>query len=357
MDSTAIRLRDPSGEYWAQLVDLALTPAHLVPVFVERLGLPANLNYELVEESADRSLYPDRSLIEADIGAGSTLVIRPVRDSVLIAFLRALYDEAADKAKDELWDIVMERLQTIYRLDPQYPDSQQLWRRVASSGTKASTAAPKPSSVPGTQPSAGPGQAPPISSGQPKRSTPSVPKTTVSSAGRSVFARLFFLLIIVVIGGGILIYAEIIPEPDWLPDWFPRRTAEAATTTINGVEVGTGDVRVTLTWDNAADIDLHVTDPRGEEIYFGNPQSASGGRLDVDANGLCADDPAVENVFWPTGRAPVGTYNVAVERFRSCGAGSTRYEVAVYVDGTLVDRHTGTLTDSQSIATLPSFRR
>lgn len=259
-------------------------------------------------------------------------------------------------AKDELWDMVRERLETLYRLDPQYPDSQQLWRRLASSGAKTGSTAAKPSGVPGTQPNTGGGAAAPKSSAQPKRTAASAPKTTVSRAGRSVFGRLFLLLVIVVIGGGILIYAEIVPELDWLPDWFPRQAA-AATTTINGVEVGTGDVRVTLTWDNAADIDLHVTDPRGEEIYFFNPQSASGGRLDVDANGLCTGDPAVENVFWPTGQAPVGTYDISVIRYQSCGAGSTRYEVAVYVDGALVDRHTGTLSGDQQEARLPSFRR
>src|SRR5207237_4273195 len=43
----------------------------------------------------------------------------------------------------------------------------------------------------------------------------------------------------------------------------------------------TGDVQVSVSWDAPSDVDLHVVDPSGEEIFYGNPASASGGQLDV----------------------------------------------------------------------------
>lgn len=44
-----------------------------------------------------------------------------------------------------------------------------------------------------------------------------------------------------------------------------------------------GSLRFTLAWDAFADLDLHVTTPSGEEIYFLN-KTLSGGTLDVDMN-------------------------------------------------------------------------
>jgi hypothetical protein len=43
--------------------------------------------------------------------------------------------------------------------------------------------------------------------------------------------------------------------------------------------VGTGAVQVNVTWDLDVDVDLHVLDPRGEEIYYDHRRSASGGVL------------------------------------------------------------------------------
>ncbi|MBO9998337.1 MAG: hypothetical protein J7641_04895 [Cyanobacteria bacterium SID2] len=87
---------------------------------------------------------------------------------------------------------------------------------------------------------------------------------------------------------------------------------------------GAGDVQVTLRWNSTNDLDLHVTDPAGEEIYFANPTSASGGELDVDANAACVDtvlNPA-ENIFWPSGEAPNGSYLAEVELFSRCDSTS-----------------------------------
>lgn len=73
---------------------------------------------------------------------------------------------------------------------------------------------------------------------------------------------------------------------------------------------GTGDVAFRLLWEGRSDLDLHVQDPTGERIFFGERRVESGGVLDVDCNGasdrLCRHP--IENVFWPEGRAPEGLY-------------------------------------------------
>ncbi len=43
------------------------------------------------------------------------------------------------------------------------------------------------------------------------------------------------------------------------------------------------DIRVVLNWDTPdSDMDLHVVDPRGEECFYGQPRTSSGGRLSAD---------------------------------------------------------------------------
>ncbi len=84
-------------------------------------------------------------------------------------------------------------------------------------------------------------------------------------------------------------------------------------------QVGTGDVQVNVTWDLDVDVDLHVLDPSGEEIYYGNTTSASGGSLDLDSNAACSlDHVRAENITWPAGQAPAGTYKVLVDYFEAC---------------------------------------
>jgi uncharacterized protein YfaP (DUF2135 family) len=43
------------------------------------------------------------------------------------------------------------------------------------------------------------------------------------------------------------------------------------------------DIRVVINWNmNNTDIDLHITDPKGETCYYGNPETTLGGRLSYD---------------------------------------------------------------------------
>ena len=46
-----------------------------------------------------------------------------------------------------------------------------------------------------------------------------------------------------------------------------------------------GDVEITLTWNNLNDLDLHCVDPTNSEVFYGVKKSLlSGGELDVDQN-------------------------------------------------------------------------
>jgi len=62
------------------------------------------------------------------------------------------------------------------------------------------------------------------------------------------------------------------------PDYIERRVLRA------GGRID-GALRISLAWSNYDDLDLHVLEPTGHEIYFDNKQSKkTGGKLDVDMN-------------------------------------------------------------------------
>ncbi len=64
---------------------------------------------------------------------------------------------------------------------------------------------------------------------------------------------------------------------------------------IRGVPVKVGDPQFTLIWDtDDVDLDLHVIEPGGKEIYWEDPKGNKGGELDVDnTKGF-----GPENVYW-----------------------------------------------------------
>ncbi len=103
-------------------------------------------------------------------------------------------------------------------------------------------------------------------------------------------------------------------------------------------------------------MDLHVVDPRGEEIFYGNPSSASRGVLDLDSNAACAiDGVRNENITWATGTAPSGTYTVRLDYWSSCGVPSTDYVVRV-TNGSSSQVFQGTFTGSGDQGGLGSGR-
>ena len=92
-----------------------------------------------------------------------------------------------------------------------------------------------------------------------------------------------------------------------------------------GSQGQTGDVSFRLTWSGPQDLDLYVTEPSGETIYYSHTSSATNGQLDVDSNAGCSNPSSspTENVFWPEGSAPHGTYQFYARRYSACSATST----------------------------------
>jgi Domain of unknown function (DUF6777) len=119
-------------------------------------------------------------------------------------------------------------------------------------------------------------------------------------------------------------------------------------------DTGTGDVQVTLQWASDADLDLHVTEPDGTEIYYlASGPTSTGGQLDVDSNVNCDNDGGVENVFWPVGDAPTGTYTVSVQGFRlarddgsDCGGGDFTLTITIAGEERV---ETGTVGEGESV--------
>lgn len=108
--------------------------------------------------------------------------------------------------------------------------------------------------------------------------------------------------------------------------------------------VGTGDVEVALNWTVPNDLDLHVIDPKGVEVYFGNPFDSTGNieLLDLDSNPACyIDNIDAEHVVWPKGGAPHGTYTVRVDNFQNCQSVAASYTVTVQVAGKPAQTYVG----------------
>lgn len=118
-------------------------------------------------------------------------------------------------------------------------------------------------------------------------------------------------------------------EPPPLSSAFQERLAKAG--------AHTGDVQMSLIWFNTNDLDLHCIDPSGFEISWQNKLSPTHGELDVDRNAGCRNPTAepVENIYWATGTAPMGRYQVFVDYYQQCANGTdeTRYQVNVLQSG------------------------
>lgn len=98
-----------------------------------------------------------------------------------------------------------------------------------------------------------------------------------------------------------------------------------------------GDVRISLSWHNADDLDLSVTRDNGECLYFGNKR-AFGAELDVDMNafGVKNNIDPVENIFWAN-RSSIkqGRYEISVHNYTKRSTANVGYEVEIEVMGKL----------------------
>jgi hypothetical protein len=118
---------------------------------------------------------------------------------------------------------------------------------------------------------------------------------------------------------------------------------------VRFLQVGTGDIQVSVSWTGASDVDLHAIEPGGTEIYFGNLTSASGGTLDLDSNPACnLDNKNNENIVWPLGRAPNGTYTVKVHYWSDCGVPESDWVLTIQAKGQAPQIFTGSFVGASS---------
>ena len=106
------------------------------------------------------------------------------------------------------------------------------------------------------------------------------------------------------VGSGVSVATEEDEEPEVNMDERLEREGGAS-----------GEVQISLAWDDYNDLDLHLFCPSGERIYFNNKKSECGGHLDVDMNVRPVSNTPVENVVW-AGNAPLGTYKVGVHFYK-----------------------------------------
>lgn len=102
-------------------------------------------------------------------------------------------------------------------------------------------------------------------------------------------------------------------------------------------------LRVSLSWSNFDDLDLHIHEPAGRgvagaynHIYFSNKRGSSGGVLDVDMNaGSGMTREPVENVVW-TAKMPDGAYRVVVNNYSLRETSNVGFVIEVESGGKLL---------------------
>ena len=97
----------------------------------------------------------------------------------------------------------------------------------------------------------------------------------------------------------------------------------------------TGDLCCRLGWFNRDDLDLHMQEPGGTHIYFGNKgPTLGGGRLDVDMNVSGETREPVENIFYGDAKKMrEGRYHLYVHQFHRRETTDVGFEVEIDFKG------------------------
>lgn len=98
-----------------------------------------------------------------------------------------------------------------------------------------------------------------------------------------------------------------------------------------------GDLRVSLSWYNADDLDLSCREPDGKVIYYSSKRSSkSGGMLDLDMNGIDkhSETAPVENLIYKNkSQMPIGDYVFSVHQFSRRRNTDVGFAIQVEYDG------------------------
>lgn len=124
-----------------------------------------------------------------------------------------------------------------------------------------------------------------------------------------------------------------------------------------GCGYGGGAVQVTASWETRADVDLSVTDPRGDTVSGQRRSVPSGGVIDREARAGCGpvEALAVEDARWPQD-PPAGAYRVRVAVYDDCAVRTpTPVTVSVAVRGRTLGTWRATFVRTGEDATM-TFR-
>lgn len=101
---------------------------------------------------------------------------------------------------------------------------------------------------------------------------------------------------------------------------------------------GRGTLKINLKWNTTDDLDLHVFDPDGFEIYYNEKEHVCNGvkgQFDIDANAATPyTRTPQENIYWEEGKnAPIGKYKVQVVLFnKRDNVENIPFTVTIYPD-------------------------
>ena len=124
------------------------------------------------------------------------------------------------------------------------------------------------------------------------------------------------------------------PPPREPPAWTPadRQTANALGLHVAALPSADGPaLTIRLAFDSTVDLDLYVTGPSRETIYFGNSSSRSGGGLVEDQT--CSNTGGavrVEEIAFP--RPSIGSYRIGVDFPEACDVDDSVAPFALAVD-------------------------
>lgn len=124
---------------------------------------------------------------------------------------------------------------------------------------------------------------------------------------------------------------------------------QSFTQTVSYIQAGTGALQVSLSFDQAKDVDLYVVQPDGNVIYYGNrgyeEYNEETGEyvqiwgLDVDSNAACdIDNINNENVFYPAEYVQAGKYEVWINMYSNCSPRehATNWVITSLYEGALI---------------------
>lgn len=114
-------------------------------------------------------------------------------------------------------------------------------------------------------------------------------------------------------------------------DSFIKQKVKAAGGNVSG------ELRCSLHWFNYDDLDIHVFEPNGNEIFFGKKSSPTSGTLDIDMNaGTGTSRDAVENIIWTNkDKMLEGKYKLVVNNYCFRETSDPGFETEIECNGVI----------------------